>query len=393
MPMLAVAILREAASDQDMKNGARAFTATARTPTEVADALPWIRKDVDVIRMHRLSLYILIVAIVVLWPGEVGQEPQVGDSLEKEERTLAVLVANELHRSVPAQLFREKKRDEAVGAKLLNFIEEALDEVAFAVECEIAIALSLSIGFGRNYGRDFSLRKHDRRRARSPRQDAGRPRFRVLYGASRGGRAAGAIEKPPSAGAPAARETPQPYRLNNLRREPSCAGFHVHMRELDAGWCDVDRAEHDRQREPAGPDGARVEHGDPAVDADEWYVRVPAHDQRGALGLGHAGDRRAQLRAVDRDMRQQDSQRSGGRDVEHERVGQIARACVDVAAHGVDRRYPGKLVEHRQVANVSGVQDRVGSDLGEARRGGWVRLRMSVRDRRKAHRAVCRDRY
>ena len=107
-------------------------------------------------------------------------------------------------------------------------------------------------------------RKPDRRRARSPRQDAGRPRFRVLYGA---------IEKRPSAGAPAARETPQPYRLNNLRREPSCAGFHVHMRELDAGWCDVDRAEHDRQREPARPDGARVEHGDPAVDADEWYVR------------------------------------------------------------------------------------------------------------------------
>src|SRR6266404_953539 len=55
--------------------------------------------------------------------------------------------------------------------------------------------------------------KPDRRRARSPRQDAGRPRFRVLYGASKGGGAAGAIEKPPSAGAPAARETPQPYRL------------------------------------------------------------------------------------------------------------------------------------------------------------------------------------
>jgi len=45
------------------------------------------------------------------------------------------------------------------GAKVLNFIEEALDEVALAVECEIAIALGLSIGFGGNYGRDFSLRK------------------------------------------------------------------------------------------------------------------------------------------------------------------------------------------------------------------------------------------
>jgi len=44
-------------------------------------------------------------------------------------------------------------------AKVLNFIEEALDEVALAVECEIAIPLGLSVGFGGNYGRDFLLRK------------------------------------------------------------------------------------------------------------------------------------------------------------------------------------------------------------------------------------------
>jgi len=43
------------------------------------------------------------------------------------------------------------------GREVLNFIEEALDEIALAVECEIAIALGLSIGFGGNYGRDFSL--------------------------------------------------------------------------------------------------------------------------------------------------------------------------------------------------------------------------------------------
>ena len=45
------------------------------------------------------------------------------------------------------------------GAKVLNLVEEALDEVTFAVECEIAIALGLSVGFGGNYRRDFSLRK------------------------------------------------------------------------------------------------------------------------------------------------------------------------------------------------------------------------------------------
>jgi hypothetical protein len=45
------------------------------------------------------------------------------------------------------------------GSKVLNFVEEALDEVALAVKCEIAIAFGLSVGFGGNYGRDFSLRK------------------------------------------------------------------------------------------------------------------------------------------------------------------------------------------------------------------------------------------
>ena len=43
------------------------------------------------------------------------------------------------------------------GAKVLNLVEEALDEVAFAVECEIAIALGLSVGFGGNYRRDLPL--------------------------------------------------------------------------------------------------------------------------------------------------------------------------------------------------------------------------------------------
>ena len=43
------------------------------------------------------------------------------------------------------------------GAKVLNLVEEALDEVTFAVECEIAIALGLPVGFGGNYRRDLPL--------------------------------------------------------------------------------------------------------------------------------------------------------------------------------------------------------------------------------------------
>jgi hypothetical protein len=44
------------------------------------------------------------------------------------------------------------------GPKVLNFIEETLDEVALAVNCKIAIASGLSVAFAGNR-RDFSLRK------------------------------------------------------------------------------------------------------------------------------------------------------------------------------------------------------------------------------------------
>ena len=43
------------------------------------------------------------------------------------------------------------------GAKVLEFIEEALDEVTFAVEREIACPRRLTIGFWRNHRGDPSL--------------------------------------------------------------------------------------------------------------------------------------------------------------------------------------------------------------------------------------------
>ena len=41
------------------------------------------------------------------------------------------------------------------GAKVLNFVEEALDEVALSVEHEIALSLDLAVGFWGNHRRDF----------------------------------------------------------------------------------------------------------------------------------------------------------------------------------------------------------------------------------------------
>ena len=41
------------------------------------------------------------------------------------------------------------------GAKMLEFVEEALDEIAFAVECEVAIPRRFAIGFWRYHGGDL----------------------------------------------------------------------------------------------------------------------------------------------------------------------------------------------------------------------------------------------
>jgi hypothetical protein len=41
--------------------------------------------------------------------------------------------------------------------KVLEFIEEALDEIAFAVESVVASPLGLSVGLGRDDGNDFAL--------------------------------------------------------------------------------------------------------------------------------------------------------------------------------------------------------------------------------------------
>jgi hypothetical protein len=62
----------------------------------VPNALPRVRKNVDVVRMNRFAFGISIIAIVVLWSGEVGQEPVVGDGPEKEERTFGALLPHEL---------------------------------------------------------------------------------------------------------------------------------------------------------------------------------------------------------------------------------------------------------------------------------------------------------
>src|SRR3984893_16165962 len=45
------------------------------------------------------------------------------------------------------------------SAEVLELIEEALDEVAFAIEREVACPLDLTVGFGRDDRSDFPLRE------------------------------------------------------------------------------------------------------------------------------------------------------------------------------------------------------------------------------------------
>src|ERR1700687_4497041 len=78
--------------------------------------------------------------------------------------------------AVETELFKDDSRDQLNGgekisgqfvvagrdgAKVLNFVEEALDEIALAVERKIAIPFGLAVGFWGNHGCDFPLRKGD----------------------------------------------------------------------------------------------------------------------------------------------------------------------------------------------------------------------------------------
>lgn len=43
------------------------------------------------------------------------------------------------------------------GTKVLEFIEEALDEIALAIKCKVTRRRRLAVGFGRDHRGDFSL--------------------------------------------------------------------------------------------------------------------------------------------------------------------------------------------------------------------------------------------
>ena len=59
--------------------------------------------------------------------------------------------------NAPEKISRELVVTCGDGTKVLEFIEEALDEIALAVEGKVAGRRRLTIGFGRDHRSDFSL--------------------------------------------------------------------------------------------------------------------------------------------------------------------------------------------------------------------------------------------
>src|SRR5690242_4402248 len=86
---------------------------------------------------------------------------------------------------------------------------------------------------------------------------------------------------------------------------PGAACLAIDVCQADVRGADIEGAEHDREVKPARTDGPWLEHGEPAIDADEGHVGMPAHDQGCTLGLGNACNVRTNLGAVDADVDQE----------------------------------------------------------------------------------------
>jgi hypothetical protein len=143
---------------------------------------------------------------------------------------------------------------------------------------------------------------------------------------------------------------------------------------------EVDGAEGDRQSKAARADGARVEHGEAAVDAGERDVGMTAYDEGGIFGGREAGDVGAELRSVDGHMGEEDAEAksAAGEYGEGHEVRKLP--TVDVSADGRDGGMPFEAAKHVQVADVAAVEDTDGSEGADARVEVGVRPSVGVGD-------------
>src|SRR6476659_8571175 len=95
----------------------------------IANPLPWVGEYVNIVRMLRHAVRVLVRAGVMLRSREVAQEPVIRNSLEQEEGTFAALFSYELHRAILADLLREEKGNEAVVEAPMPFVVSILNEL------------------------------------------------------------------------------------------------------------------------------------------------------------------------------------------------------------------------------------------------------------------------
>lgn len=153
-----------------------------------------------------------------------------------------------------------------------------------------------------------------------------------------------------------------------FRRRPAGAGLAVYVPKPGLARLELEHTENDGQRKTPRADRARIEDSDAAVQPDERNMRVAADEDIGGHSLGEPCGIGPQPGAVYADVKQQDAKDRLTAfgvvlcdDVDLEYVRQIGPAHVDVAPHGRERGDVAQGVEHGQIADISGVQDRVGS--------------------------------
>jgi hypothetical protein len=116
-----------------------------------------------------------------------------------------------------------------------------------------------------------------------------------------------------------------------------------------------------------------------------------------ALGAGQLCNVGTEAHAGNADVHEQDAelvadvdgQHVGERDRAHRCDPTDARSSVDIAAHGVHRRDRRQVIEHRELADITGVEDGIGCERAEMRGGGRMRRRMRRRRVVAARPAPC----
>jgi hypothetical protein len=168
------------------------------------------------------------------------------------------------------------------------------------------------------------------------------------------------------------------------------ARFAIDVPQVQLAGSKLEHPENNGERETARAQRAGIEDDQAAVATDEGNVGMATHHELSGFLPGQTRGIGSEFRTVYADVQEQDFEdgfstfgAAAIADVNIEYVGQIRSAHVNVAADGEDGRDFAKLLENGEVADVSGVEDRVRAQSGDEPRPVRVRAAVRVSDDRK----------